>query len=89
MFSFSEIFFLGLIALIFIGPKQLPEVARNIARFLNELRRASKGMLDQLMNEKEELKKNTVQPLNQIQNEILNTVNENTIAQTSAEKKNE
>ncbi len=39
--GFSEILLLGAIALIFIGPKQLPEVARVIARFLNELRRVT------------------------------------------------
>ncbi len=37
--GFSEILLLGAIALIFIGPKQLPEVARVIARFLHELKR--------------------------------------------------
>ena len=31
----------GVIALIFIGPQQLPEVARTIGRMLNELRRAT------------------------------------------------
>ncbi len=39
--GFSEIIVVCIIALIFIGPKQLPEVAKAIARFLNELKRAS------------------------------------------------
>lgn len=39
--GFSELLLLGAIALIFIGPKQLPDVARTIGRFLNELKRAS------------------------------------------------
>jgi sec-independent protein translocase protein TatB len=33
--------FICALALIFIGPKQLPEVAHAIGKFLNELRRAS------------------------------------------------
>lgn len=39
--GFSELILIAIIALIFIGPKQLPEVAKTLARFLNELKRAS------------------------------------------------
>ncbi|MGE3973061.1 MAG: Sec-independent protein translocase protein TatB [Bdellovibrionales bacterium] len=39
--GFSELVVIGVIALIFIGPKQLPELARTMGRFLNELKRAS------------------------------------------------
>lgn len=39
--GFSEIILLGIIALIFIGPKQLPEVARTVGRMLNEWKRAT------------------------------------------------
>lgn len=39
--GFGEMVMLAAIALIFIGPKQLPEVARVVGRMLNELRRAS------------------------------------------------
>ena len=37
--GFFEILLLSLLALIFIGPKDLPKLARNIASFLNELKR--------------------------------------------------
>ncbi|MGZ3742903.1 MAG: Sec-independent protein translocase subunit TatA/TatB [Pseudobdellovibrionaceae bacterium] len=46
--SLSEIIFLAILALIVIGPKQLPEVARTLGRFLNELRRASNSMKNEL-----------------------------------------
>lgn len=36
-----ELVVLGAIALIVIGPKQLPDLAMNIARFLNELKRST------------------------------------------------
>ncbi len=36
----SEFLVIGALALIFIGPKQLPEVARMVGRLLNELKRA-------------------------------------------------
>lgn len=31
-----EMLIIGVIALIFVGPKQLPEVARTVARFIND-----------------------------------------------------
>ena len=39
--GFAEILLIAVLALIFIGPKQLPEVARVIARLLNEWKRAT------------------------------------------------
>ena len=39
--GFTEILVLGLIALVVIGPKQLPEVAKTLARLINELKRAT------------------------------------------------
>lgn len=46
--SFGEIIFLGALALIVIGPKQLPEMARNLGRFLNELKRAANSFTDDI-----------------------------------------
>lgn len=40
--GFVEIILIAVLALIFIGPKQLPEVARTIARLMNEWRRATR-----------------------------------------------
>ena len=37
----SELLFLAVIALIVVGPKQLPEIARTIAKLLNEFKRAT------------------------------------------------
>jgi sec-independent protein translocase protein TatB len=48
--GFSEMLLLGIIALIFIGPKQLPEVARNIARFINEFKRNTENLTDNFKN---------------------------------------
>lgn len=39
--GFSEIVVLAVIGLLVLGPKQLPEVARKLARILNELKRAT------------------------------------------------
>ncbi len=56
--GFTELIALAGIALIFIGPKQLPEVARTIARLLNEFKRATSGVtetFDQVKHESESL----------------------------------
>lgn len=47
-FSLGEILFLAILALVVVGPKQLPEVARQVAKFLNELKRATSGFTDEL-----------------------------------------
>jgi sec-independent protein translocase protein TatB len=44
----SEIIFLAVLALIVIGPKELPELARTIGRFLNELKRSTNVLGDEL-----------------------------------------
>lgn len=47
-FSLGEILFLAVLALVVIGPKQLPEVARQVAKFLNELKRTTSGLTEEL-----------------------------------------
>lgn len=39
--SFTHLVLLAIIALVVLGPEQLPEVARTIARLLNEWKRAT------------------------------------------------
>lgn len=46
--SFSHLLILGIIAIIVIPPEKLPEVARQIARFLGEMRRMTSGIFDDL-----------------------------------------
>jgi sec-independent protein translocase protein TatB len=40
-FGFGELVLLAAIALVAIGPKQLPDVARSLGRFLNQLKQAT------------------------------------------------
>lgn len=49
--GFSEILFLAILALVVIGPKQLPEVARTLGRFLNELRRTTSVLTDDIKSQ--------------------------------------
>jgi len=51
-FGFSgEMVFLFLLALILFGPKKMPEIGRQVARFLNEFRRASYEFRSQIESE--------------------------------------
>ena len=45
--SFTHLLLLGAIALIFIGPDELPKVARTLGRLLNEIRRGSDSFKDE------------------------------------------
>jgi Sec-independent protein translocase protein TatA len=47
----SEMIFLFFLALILFGPKKMPEIGRQVARFLNEFRRASYEFRSQIESE--------------------------------------
>ncbi|MBK9324625.1 MAG: twin-arginine translocase TatA/TatE family subunit [Bdellovibrionaceae bacterium] len=49
--SLPEIIFLAVLALVVIGPKQLPEVAKTIGRFLNELRRTTNTFTEEFKSQ--------------------------------------
>lgn len=46
--GFSEMLVLGALALLLIGPKQLPEIARTLGKFLNELKHSSSALTDEI-----------------------------------------
>ncbi len=48
--SFTHLILLAVIVLVFIGPEQLPEVARTVARLLNEWKRATSDIQSSLTN---------------------------------------
>ena len=49
--SFSETIFLFLLALVIFGPKKLPEIARQVGKYLNEFKRASNEFKAQIEQE--------------------------------------
>ena len=51
LMSFSETIFLFFLALIIFGPKKLPEIARQVGKFMNEFRRASNEFKSQIEQE--------------------------------------
>ena len=52
--GFAEMLVLGVVALLVIGPKQLPEVARVIGRTLNEFKRATGDLTSTFYSAKRE-----------------------------------
>ncbi len=48
--GFSEILVLAVLALILLGPEQLPDVARKIGRFVNELKKTTDGLKEEFRN---------------------------------------
>ncbi len=65
--GFSEFLTIGIIALLVIGPRQLPEVARVVGRLLNELRRVTQDLTGDFMEAGYELKES----LNETKQEIM------------------
>jgi sec-independent protein translocase protein TatB len=66
--GFSELLILGIIALVFIGPKELPEIARVIGRMLNELKRATGDLSASLLNPKEQLERHLRETMDSLEN---------------------
>lgn len=66
----TEILALGTLALIVIGPKQLPEVAKTLARVLNELKNATGDLGKTFSEAKEETQ--------QVFNDVVGDFNEYT-----------
>ena len=72
--GFMEILVVGIVALIFIGPKQLPEVARVVARLINEFRRATGELSKPIFD----LKKSANQFVNETKQNIHDEINKAT-----------
>lgn len=72
--GFTELLLLGAIALIFIGPKQLPEIARVIARMINELKRATGDIGSTILD----VRRDTDQIFRDTQNTIRKSLTEKT-----------
>jgi len=62
-FGFSgEIIFIMLLALILFGPRKLPEIARQMGRFMADFRRASASFQNQIQDEIRKLEVEEIDP---------------------------
>lgn len=48
--GFSEILVIGVLALILLGPEQLPDLARKLGRFINDLKKTTDGLKEEFKN---------------------------------------
>ena len=70
-FGFMELVVIFSLALIFIGPKQLPEVARALARLINEFKRTTSDLKSTLT----ETQKQAQSFVDQSKTDLMNKVN--------------
>lgn len=60
--SLSHLIILGIIMLIVIPPEKLPEIMRNIGRFVNDLKRQTDGIFNEVNSEFKNIKKDLTPP---------------------------
>lgn len=68
--GFAEMLFLVLLALILFGPRKLPEIARQMGRFMAEFRRASSDFQSQIHEEVRKLELEEADPRKHIEPEL-------------------
>jgi len=81
----SELLLIGLVALIFFGPRKLPELARSLGKVMNEFRRSSSEFKQtwerEVASEVKEFKNETsFTSISENSNTIENSIGKNTIA---------
>ena len=67
--GFGELVLILIIALIFIGPKKLPELAKGLGQGMREFQKAAKGFSDQLQDESHHEAPKTDEPAKLTENE--------------------
>jgi Tat protein translocase TatB subunit len=81
----SELILIGLVALIFLGPRKLPDLARSLGKAMNEFRRSSNEFKQvwerEVESEVNQIKNETsFTSLTENSNGATNTIEKNTIA---------
>src|SRR5579864_1881195 len=69
-FSFSEMFFIAVLALLLFGPRKLPEMARTLGKFMAEFKKASNQFQGQFQEEIRKLELDELNPRKHIEPEI-------------------
>jgi TatA/E family protein of Tat protein translocase len=57
LFSLQTLILVGVIALIVVGPKKLPDLAKTLGKSLSEFKKATEGITDELKEALQEDKK--------------------------------
>jgi len=68
--GFAEMFFLVVLALLLFGPRRLPEIARQMGKFMAEFKRASNEFQGQIHEEIRKLELEEADPRKHIEPEV-------------------
>jgi Tat protein translocase TatB subunit len=68
--GFTEMFFLVILALLLFGPRRLPEIARQMGKFMAEFKKASNEFQGQIHEEIRKLELEEADPRKHIEPEI-------------------
>ncbi|MBC7457415.1 MAG: twin-arginine translocase TatA/TatE family subunit [Bdellovibrionaceae bacterium] len=74
--SLSHLIILGLIMLIVIPPEKLPEIMRNLGRFINDLKRQTSGIFTDVTGEFKDIKKDLTPDINLTPSDMLKKLND-------------
>ena len=85
--GFSEFMVIGVIALLVIGPKQLPEVARVVGRLLTELKKATQDLSGGLLEVTKDVKSSLDDTKSEIIKEGQKIINDVTNVDTTKNEK--
>lgn len=82
--GFSEMIFLVILAFMLFGPKRLPEIARQLGKFVAEFKRASNQFQGQIHEEIRKLDLEQVNPAKHLQPELTKLKDDEDLSLTGA-----
>jgi len=72
----GELLVIGIFALLFIGPKKLPDLAKGLGRGIREFQKAKNEITRQVHEPVEELKNSAHEMVNEVKEEVQSSVEE-------------
>jgi Sec-independent protein translocase protein TatA len=74
--SLSHLIILGVIMLIVIPPEKLPEIMRNIGRFVNDLKRQTGGIFTEINKDFTDIKKDLTEDVRVTPSDMMKKLND-------------
>jgi sec-independent protein translocase protein TatB len=74
--SLSHLIILGIVMLVVIPPEKLPEIMRNIGRFVNDLKRQTNGIFTEVNKEFTDIKKDLTPEIRLTPSDMLKKLND-------------
>ncbi len=74
--SLSHMIILGLIILVVVPPEKLPELMRNLGRFINDIKRQTNGIFSEVKDELKSVKTDITSDIKLTPDDMLKKLNE-------------